>query len=396
MNSFRLRDTGWGKALEGASRQSAGDIRIICPFIKLGTTHRLLGKLKSGRIKVITRANLFDCYSGVSDLAALDLLLDRGAEVRAVRNLHSKLYLFGNNHAFVTSANLTECALERNHEFGFEAKDPEIFRHCLHYFDGLWKKAGSNLSKAQVKRWSSEVIAWQTCAKPAVSPHGLKDYGVDVGIEADALELPVRVAEANQAFIKFFGEGDNRSPHSRSVGHVVQSAGCHWACTYPKGKRPRQVRDGAVMFMGRLTENPTDTIIFGRGIAVAHVEGRDDATAADIQARDWKERWPHYIRVHHTEFMDGALGDGVSLSEMMSELKSDAFASTQRNRALGKGNTEPRRAFMQQAAVELSPEGLAWLSERLQRAFLKYGKLPAAFLNTLDWPGAAAPGLAKQ
>ncbi len=110
---------------------------------------------------------------------------------------------------------------------------------------------------------------------------------------------------------------------------------------------------------------------FGRGIALAHVEGRDDATPADIEFRGWKDRWPHYVRVHHTEFMDGALGDGVSLSEMMSQLKSDAFASTQRNKAAGEGNTEPRRALMQQAAVELSPEGFRWLNNRLQTGFIR-------------------------
>ena len=41
---------------------------------------------------------------------------------------------------------------------------------------------------------------------------------------------------------------------------------------------------------------------------------------------------------------------------------------------------------MQQAAVELSPEGLTWLSERLQSAFETHGKVPRAELSELDQP----------
>ncbi len=388
--NFRLVDTGWRKELSDASRQSAGDIRLICPFIKERTIRRLLSNSTPTRLQVITRFNLVDFYSGVSDLSALEFLLSRGAQIRGVKNLHSKLYLFGTKHAFVTSANLTECALDRNHEFGIETSEPKIFSHCLEYFVGLWKRAGSDLSPARLKEWSSRVVRQQAFAKPTAVSLGLEDNGVDLGLASEPISLPTRIIEADQAFIKFFGEGDNRSPRSRTIEDVVKSAGCHWACTYPRGKRPRKVEDGAIMFMGRLVENPADTIIFGRGIAVRYVEGRDDATPADIKVRDWKEHWPHYIRVHHPEFMNGSLGDGISLSELMDELKYDAFASTQRNKATGKGNIEPRRAFMQQAAVELSPKGFQWLSERLETAFLKKGKLLPSFLKELDWPDESA------
>lgn len=388
MTHFRLIDAGWGRALVRASQKPINQIRFICPFIKEATIRRLLKNPKVTEIQIITRFNLADFYSGVSDLSALEFLLTRRAKVRGVKNLHSKLYLFGGKHAFVTSANLTECALERNHEFGFEANDSKIFKHCLQYFDGLWKRAGSNLLPSKLQEWSERVTALQACANPQTPTIGLEDYGADAGLPIDLIALSPPIVEARQAFIKFFGRGDNRARRSYAVADAVKSAGCHRACTYPRGKRPRQVSDGAIIFMARLVKNPPDIIIFGRGIALAHVEGRDDATPADIKLKHWKERWPHYIRVHHTEFMDGALGDGVSLSEMMSKLKSNAFASTQRNKAAGRGNTELRRAYMRQAAVELSTAGLHWLSERLEAAFAKNGKLSQSFMSALDWPDA--------
>ena len=78
--------------------------------------------------------------------------------------------------------------------------------------------------------------------------------------------------------------------------------------------------------------------------------------------------------------------NGISLNELMKALGSDSFATTQRNASKGAGNTNPRRAFMQQPAVELSPQGLAWLAERLDAAFHAHGKVPADELEKLDWP----------
>jgi hypothetical protein len=76
----------------------------------------------------------------------------------------------------------------------------------------------------------------------------------------------------------------------------------------------------------------------------------------------------------------------VSLNEMMHLLKADAFVTTQRHARDGMGNTDPRWAYRQQAAVELSREGRAWMDERLERAYAQYGRLAPATLEQLDWP----------
>jgi hypothetical protein len=144
------------------------------------------------------------------------------------------------------------------------------------------------------------------------------------------------------------------------------------------------------MFMGRLVKEPSDILIFGRAVAVHHELGRDDATDADVARRPWKAQWPHYIRVLHPVFLAGSLSNGISLNELMESLKSDAFAPTQRNATEGKGNTDPRRAYRQQAAVELTDQAIVWLNERLERAFAKYGMLAPADLEQLDWPDLPA------
>jgi hypothetical protein len=179
-----------------------------------------------------------------------------------------------------------------------------------------------------------------------------------------------------------------------TVFEEVQRSGCHWACTYPKGKRPKRVPDGAIMYMGRMVKEPNDILIYGRAIGMRHAPGRDDATPEDIAQRTWKADWPHYVRVHHAEFIAGTLTNGISLNDLMDTLKSDAFMPTQRHAAKGRGNTNPRKAYMQQAAVELTAQANSWLNQRLQQAYLLHGKLAPATLRQLDWP--KVPNMAEK
>ena len=189
-----------------------------------------------------------------------------------------------------------------------------------------------------------------------------------------------------QAIVKFLGAGNTRVTLDSSTFDTVESGGCHWAVCYPAGKRPTGVKNDALVFMGRFTEDPNDIRVFGRAIAISHQPGRDEATREDIERRSWKKRWPNYIRVHHAKFVAGTLSNAVSLNELMAELQAESFKSTKRNAAQGEGNTDPRRAYMQQPAVELSSAGLAWLTQRLDAAFAAHGEIPESRLDELDWP----------
>ncbi len=383
---FRLIETGWGSELRACLRADRSHLRIVCPFIKRGAIERLLGHGELGEIQVITRFDLRDFCDGVNDLSALRLLLEHGARIRGIRNLHAKLYLFGTSRAVVTSANLTDRALTTNHELGFVTGDCEIVSRCSEYFGNLWGRAGSNLIEARLSRWEHTIELHHATGAPQRSPGKLRDYGADAGIPADPLVWPALAEGPGQAFVKFFGEGHNRADRATLVLCELDSSGAHWACTYPRGRRPRRVRDGDVMFVGRLVQKPNDMLVYGRAIGMRYARGRDDASAAEIARRDWKRRWPHYIRVHHAEFVAGDLSNGVSLVELMDALGSDSFASVQRNAAKGKDNTNPRMAIRQQPAVQLTPQAAKWLNDRLETAFRQHGTLPPSVMKQLDWP----------
>jgi hypothetical protein len=183
-----------------------------------------------------------------------------------------------------------------------------------------------------------------------------------------------------QSFVKFFGSSKDRAPRTRTTLSVVQRAGNHKVCAYPRGRRPRQVQDGALMFMGRLVEEPNDIMIYGRAIAKHHEPGKDDAAKEDIRIREWRRGYPHYIRVHSPEFMGGTLAQGVSLNELIDALGFEAFEATRRNREAGKGNMDPHHSVSQQAAVQLTVKGSAWVNARLEAQFKSLGKLTPADL----------------
>ncbi len=385
--TFRVVDKNWETEIADALRRDSDQLRIVCPFIKAPTLARILS-LRLGAIRVITRFNLADFAEGVSDIAALRMLLDAGAAVRGIRDLHAKLYVFGSTRAIVTSANLTEAGLCRNHEFGVLTGDTAAVEHCIVYFDNLWQRGGSDLRHDRLEEWSRTVDRHLASGGRSGRASGLGDHGSDAGLVEPPRAGPAPFfADAPQAFVKFLGEGSDRVPVTWPTLDEVRWAGCHWVLAYPAAgrRRPTGVVNDAVMFISRLVKGP-DIRVFGRAIALKHEQGRDEATLADIEQRPWKSRWPLYIRVHHAEFVAGNMENGVSLRELMGALGADSFASTQRNAARGHGNTDPRRAFMQQPAVKLSNEAFQWLNERLGQAFDDHGRVPRHDLEQLDWP----------
>lgn len=387
---FMLVDSGWDGLLESAARLAAGRLRLVCPFIKQRTAARLLAHGAPERIEVVTRFSLADFYEGVSDIEALQMLLGAGARIRGIKGLHAKLYLFGDSRVILTSANLTESALLRNKEFGFSSDAREIADASHRYFDHLWLSAGKNVTAHQLAKWKAVVVKAQAGGRPVRAGSTLSDFGAAASLpSSNGLATGLSGQVTGQAFVKFFGTSEGRALKAVAALEEIQRSGCHWACTYPKGKAPRAVKDGDVMYLGRLVQNPNDTLIYGRAVALQHEDTRDVASKADIRLRKWKEKWPLYVRVHHAEFVAGAIGNGVSLTELMEAMGSDSFVSTQRNARAGKGNVVPARALMQKAHVQLTPEAFQWLDAQLETRFQTHGKLPADALAGLDWPDPA-------
>jgi HKD family nuclease len=394
--SFRLVESGWDTELRVALEADCSLVRIICPFMKEKAATRLLHNLKPQALQVITRFSTFDFCEGVSDLAALQRFLDAGAQIRGVQNVHAKVYLIGAKRAIVTSANLTDSALFHNHEFGIIVEDDPIVRLCHQYFERMWKEAEPDLTAAKLEMMTNNVIRHSPNGPNVQMRPKPSDFGAKVRFPGNPLEIqkgsPI---DAPDAFVKFLGEGNNRASRTKLIIDEVKDSGCHRACTYPTGKRPRQAQDGAIMYMGRLVKDRNDILIFGRAVAKTHRPGLDDATKKDKITCWWMKPWSHFVRVYSPQFLGGTLQNGISLKLLMDKLGVNSFASTQRNAVNGSGNLDPRKAYLQKPEVPLSEQGRKWLHAKLEAAFRVHGMLPAKEIAALDWPPIAPPMVEK-
>jgi hypothetical protein len=339
----RLVSQEWGVELKAGLERDRGAFRVVCPFVKEQVLDDLLSAHDPESALLVTRFRLADFCEGVSDIGAVRRVLAAGGHVRGVRGLHAKVYIFGSTRAAVTSANLTSRGMFGNHEFGCVSEDPAFVQVCTTYFSDLWDAAGRDVTISQLDEWEAQVDeVLDTGARPD-RQRSLPDHGASVPGELADPDSTAREtrdgwpAESGQAFVKFFGEGSNRVSRSFEVLDEVERSGCHWACTYPSTKRPRQVEDGDTLFVARLVKDPNDSLIFGRAIGREHAPGHDEATASEIAVRPWKAKWRNYVRAHHAEFVAGELRNGVSLAELMDTWGSDAFRSTHENARTANG-----------------------------------------------------------
>ena len=92
--TLRVLTKEWETEFNEDIRSYPTELRIICPFITHKATN-LFSETGPNSIRVITRYNLADFANNVSSIKALYLLLDMGASIRGIRDLHAKVYMFG-------------------------------------------------------------------------------------------------------------------------------------------------------------------------------------------------------------------------------------------------------------------------------------------------------------
>ena len=351
----------------------AQKIQIISPFITQGIVNDILSGFNGEGIEVITRFNLNDFRLGVSSLDALELLLSYGASIQGIRNLHSKVYIFDDSTAIVTSANLTSSAFFNNYEFGVKVTDNAHVQGCLDYFNWLKIRGGRYLDNPTIRTWREEIGGSRPLLKETVLP----DYGANL----TTYDIEKRY------FIKFLGKSDNRAALDLHSREEIESAHCHYALCYPTNRgRPRRYRDGDIVYIARMLDG-TNYSLFGRAECLRHVDERDNASEEEIEILDWKERWPIYIRVKNAEFIDASMGNCPKMSDLIGSLEAESFESTSKRLAAGEIDIKPWNSLRQQADVQLSLTAAMWLERQFDQCMDQYGRVDKAFIESL-FPGS--------
>jgi HKD family nuclease len=121
--------------------ETLSTLKIISPYISKLNVEQLLDKLSQYEIKpkitVITTFERDNFINGASSLAALKLLIEHEISVFALKDLHTKLYIFDNSKCIVGSANFTKRGFSINHELLVTIDEPETVNELIEYTDNL-------------------------------------------------------------------------------------------------------------------------------------------------------------------------------------------------------------------------------------------------------------------
>lgn len=390
---------GWSDRIRDLASMGVA-LDVACPFLKLRTVSTLFPDRAHSPGRVLTRLSFKDMVSGVHDLTAVLHLAKRGARIRALSGLHAKAFIAPGRGCLFGSANLTSSGMENNHEFGALVEAPDFVTQAERWFETLWTGSGEDWPVARLEALNDELEAFKVRQTPTYEDAAFPDYGAIFGEVSSAGEAGGPVAphhradsslftdDASQFILKLFGTTSDRLLATDSIVEDLHLGTTHYAYGYPKDQRPRIVEDGAVMLAARLGKNSegrNETWVFGRAIGSKHRAGRDDATPEEIQQLPWRANWPHYVRVHSAEFVNGVFGDGVPLFEFLREVGPIAFQTTKEKMENG-DIRNPMLSLRNQAQVRLSVEGFRALNARLEESFAKHGKVPPAEMAKLEWP----------
>lgn len=185
-------------------------------------------------------------------------------------------------------------------------------------------------------------------------------------------------------YVKFFGSESVRESPLLPVKKEVERALCHYACCFSVNKKPVQINEGDVIYMGRMLK-PNDYAIFGKADARDFISKKDIATPNEIEERSWKKDWPIYLRVLNPIFIDSTLMNCPSLYSLIHELKHNSFPTTKERYEGGEWNINPRRSLSNQAYVKLTAQANDWLDTRFQEALKNHGKIKNEFINSLPY-----------
>ncbi len=188
---MKLLTNPWKNELLELVANSESSIKITSPFVKENVCREIF-KVKNAdsKIELVTSFKLANVYSGSLDLSALELIISNNGTVKNFPKLHSKIYIFDNKKAVITSGNLTVGGLEKNYEYGIFLDDNSLVSQVCYDFDTLAK----NENTGTVKSSDIDAVREILLNVPQSKPVKLPSYSIEVESPeqmSDVIEFPI-------------------------------------------------------------------------------------------------------------------------------------------------------------------------------------------------------------
>lgn len=157
---MKILTTPWKDNLFELVSKAKKSIKITSPFIKENVCSELL-EAKNNRtsIDLITSFKLINVYSGSLDISALENILEHNGVIKSYHKLHSKIYLFDDEEAIITSGNLTNGGLITNYEYGIYLNEKKLINQIVKDFNNVFVSEDTGTIKKNDLTIAKDIIS---------------------------------------------------------------------------------------------------------------------------------------------------------------------------------------------------------------------------------------------
>ncbi|MFY8000306.1 MAG: phospholipase D-like domain-containing protein [Candidatus Kapaibacteriota bacterium] len=186
---MRILTTPWKADFLDLVHQSKKSIKITSPFVKNDICSEMISaKVSSSKIELITSFKLMNIHSGSLDISALESIIDNNGVVRSVPKLHSKVYIFDDVKAIITSGNLTHGGMLKNFEYGIYLDEPLIIKDIVQDFKLLTESE----KIGEIKKSHLDKVRTILASVPKSTSPKLPSFEIETPEEnLDVIETPV-------------------------------------------------------------------------------------------------------------------------------------------------------------------------------------------------------------
>lgn len=381
------------------------EIKIISPFLTLSMAEKLCSTVKAtdSTCTFITRLYLEDMIAKANSIDALELLINSGITVYAVKKLHTKLYLFDHDNAILGSANFTNGGFKSNIELSLLLSKEEPILAELHtYFDDMVSKiksVGSGLVTSDIIKDARDAYArLLPDKKRPMKTISTQMYGAALdkwselnrtedilqelekcSKESDlvcslfkATEVVTQIKYPYNIWLKFDGESDNRLAADSlfTVTSVSESGKTLYLSNYPF--KVHSIKEDDEIYFAALSADKrgkNQPVIIGRGHLAAFSDS-NHVSDAMVQQYSWMERYPWYCVIKDCEIINAPIKEGIPLDSVWDALGSDTYiASFGRKESIQDVSIKHH----QKAHMRLSGNAKQYIDKKLNELKMAYG-----------------------
>ncbi len=345
---------------------------MICPFIGINTS-KLLAKViieNKTTATIITRFSRNDFYNNASSIEGLRILKEAGCELKAVKRLHTKLYIFDNNAMILGSSNFTDGGLITNIELNILFRDEKsIINQGITYFNEI------DISIERDFFITNEMILEEIrvlnslpSEKKRVFPETY-DRGKEFvpkkkidKLEEILTSRNLKENTATTAWIKFEGFSDHRRTKNNTPLDIILNGDNCYRTHFPK--KPTGYKNGDLIFIARNSwdkNGEKSPIIYGYGIT-RKFDKQNVRSSEEQEKNENYKRWPYYIYVENFRFIKTKLLDGISLTELYRVIGSNTYPGSKKRKSSFR---ELKKIHSQKDKLMITNETKEYLLERL-------------------------------